>query len=138
MNLRGLECCGGAELVGINESGWTPERYLLHYTDSSELMKGRGKAFITFSYAWDVKRQGTGLRTYAQGKKRLKAWKSFIEDKDLGTVTIPRRSQYNPNYGKTIRLRAGIWVPDNEACRTYLIARDLRKKDSIQFNGLQW
>ena len=139
MFVKGLECCGGAELVGINDLSWTPQKYLLHYVDQFSLMVGgKGKGFIVVSYAFDVKNKGAGFRTRKQGEKRLKQWKKFIKDNGLGTMTFVRNKPHNPNYGKTVRLQPGLWMPNDEAIKKFVLEKKWRKGDAVFHNGVNW
>jgi hypothetical protein len=121
-----MNCCGAAELVGINDSLWTPKDQLLYYVDTYQILLGRkGKAFMPFSYAWDTNGK-SGFRSRRQGNSRLKAWKRLIEDNDLGEVHIMRTSKHNPNYGTATRIKAGIWVPNDRAIAKFVIAKGWR------------
>ena len=133
IQLRGHLCCGAAELHGLNDEGWTVRKYLTYYVQEYEININPkvGKAFLTFSYAWDVGRAGNGLRTTRQGKIRLAKWKAFIEDNKLGRVVIMPKCSFNPNYGTTVRIRAGIWVPDNQAIHDFVIAKKWMKGPSL-------
>jgi hypothetical protein len=131
--IRGLSCCGGVELIGINTTSWTPSDSLQYYAREYELHRNSGtggKAFVTFAYAWDVSNKGDGQRTKTQGKSRLLAFKKFVEDNKLGDCHIMPKSQYNPNYGKRIRIQAGILVPNNKAISKYFVDNKLLKLPS--------
>lgn len=123
MQINTLNCCGGIELIGMNDQTWTAERYLTYYARHYSLNnapKG-GKAFVTFSYAWDVGREGSGDRTYTQGKERIKELKALIEKNNLGEIYIMAKGAYNPNYGTSRRIKAGIFVPNNKAISEFVI-----------------
>ena len=130
MQVRGMNCCGAVELIGINDIGWTAKKWLIYYATQWDLVNQpkRGKAFLPFCYAWDVAVPGAGYRSKAQGEKRLAAFKTLIEDNKLGTVTIMDKSSYNPNYGHRVRIRAGIWVPNNKAISKYVYEKKWIKR----------
>ena len=138
MNFYGLNCCGGAELVGINDRDWTPRKYMLFYADNANVMLGSGKGFLTISYAWDVGRKGSDYRTRIQGNKRLNAFKAFIEKNKLGEVHVLPRAAHNPNYGHSVQLKCAIWLPNNAALRKYCVEKTNRKCGSLSHNGLNW
>lgn len=122
-SIRVLSCCGGIELIGFNNSTFSPKEIIKHYMREYEVHHGgsKGKAFITFAYAWDVGKEGSGLRTIKQGTARLKAFVKFVEDNELGDIHLMPRSSYNPNYGKRHRIRTGVYVPDNAALREFYL-----------------
>ena len=122
MELRNLSCCGAAELIGINDGGWNPEKWLLFYNDQFNLnyiSTNRGKGWLPFCYAYDVSRK-IGSRSMGLGNRRMNKWKKYIEDNSFGSVTIVEEHAYNPNYGKNVRLISGIFVPDNSAIRKFV------------------
>ena len=141
MHIQPLDCCGAFELVGINDINWSAKNYLLKYCDASDLMLNRGKSFVVFSYAWDViNKNGTVKtnRSYAQGRSRIAAFKKLIEDNKLGTIQVGKTAQYNPNYGKLVRLRACLFIPNNDAIRQYLVSKKQRSIGTQTNNGIQW
>jgi hypothetical protein len=121
MLMRGLNCCGASEMIGINDSQWTPKVQMKYYakeymlTDANIAKTRAGKAFCPMTYAYDVGRDGGGCRTNKQGKRRLAAWKKFVEDNGLGLVVISPKAAYNPNYGNQVRIIAAMFIPDNLA-----------------------
>ena len=139
MNIRGLDCCGAAEIIGINDSDWTPKKWLLYYNDVYSIhMERRGKAYLPFCYAWDVDTFGTGMRSKRQGAQRLKAWKKYIESNGLGEVVIAEGDNYNPNYGNTIRIRGGVFVPNDRAICKFVIAKGFRGTPAQKKEAAKW
>jgi len=142
-SINGQNCCGAIELVGINDVGWTPKIWLKYYAQQyqTNMNPTSGKAWVVFSYAWDVSKGATitGTRTCKQGKTRLAAWKKYIEDNGLGTVTIAPTCAFNPNYGTRIRIRSGLWVPKNEAISEFVIKQKMLKGPTkVQKLGGLW
>lgn len=142
MHVSGMDCCGGFELVGINDKEWTAKEYLLKYIDESSLMShNRGKGFVVFSYAYDVgkvagKEAVSKMRTYAQMRRRIKAWTDFIRNNNLGTVHVGKAA-YNPNYGKTIKLVSGLWIPNNAGIKKMMQVTGWRG-EKVVHSGLEW
>jgi hypothetical protein len=120
INLRNLGCCGGAELIGINDKDWTPKMFVDEYARFHGLglssKATSGKAFMIFSYAYDRGRVGTKYtsRSLTQMRDRIKRWKEYVEKHDLGDLHLSKRSNSNPNYNGSHRIRSGMWIPNNK------------------------
>jgi len=138
MIYRLMNCCGGIELVGINDVSWNPETYIKYYAERTSIVHDKsvqcrrtGKGFITISYAYDVFSHGAGFRTKKQGLKRIKALKNFLEENKLGTIMIAKEHTYNPNYGRSIKLIPAIIQPNNMNIRNYFRDKDETEDWSI-------
>lgn len=129
MKVRGMANCGGCELVGINEAGWSSAKYVKEYMHSFDMDRfdGMGKAFCVISYAWDVGKK-TGPRSRGQASARLAAFKQYVEAHSLGVVEITKRSQTNPVHSNNTRSRVAIWYPNNPAVRQHGLGRGWVRK----------
>jgi len=117
MRTSGLSCCGGTELIGINDYGWSPAGFVKSYGSYTGLLEGLGKGYCTITYAYDVKKKGGPHvgRSKAQCDARIAAFRAYLSRNGLGTLTVIRKAPYNPNYGKKTKLKNMVWIPDNKA-----------------------
>jgi len=136
MYLRSINCCGGGELVGINDRGWSPKEYVQTYqSDAGVTLPSSGLSFVVMSYAWDVGRAGDDYRTIKQGRRRFKELKAYIKKHKLGTLTVMSKSTINPNHGTT-RIRAAVWVIDNSG--VFKHARENKWIRKTMYDDLIW
>jgi len=134
--LRSINCCGGGELVGINDRGWSPKEYVQTYqSDAGVTLPSSGLSFVVMSYAWDVGRDGDDYRTIKQGRKRFKDLKAYIKKHKLGTLEVMSKSTINPNHGTT-RIRAAVWVIDNPGVFRLAVKEGWIKRRS--YDDLLW
>lgn len=141
-----LLCCGMREVEGFDVENWTPLRWVKSIVMNFPMdtfrrphlgdAKYAGSAHLVFSTAWDTKHDPymyrwahKGYRTKELSLKRIKEFRKYIADNNLGAVTVSPPA-YNPNYGKQHKVVAIVWSPDNEELRRFAI-----KKRWIKSNG---
>ena len=114
MRVHTLSCCGGAELIGINDTKFSAPKYVRAYAKGVGLgAPYDGKGFCTITYAYDVGKKGNVARTKLQGEARIKAFTNYVNKHDLGEIVRLPKAAYNPNYGKSIKLISLVWQPNN-------------------------
>lgn len=132
MHLRVVGCCGGGELVGINERNFTAPDFLRTYARYSSITNyagtdnehQSGRSWIVFSGAWHNEKSGWTKKEQESQKKlateNLNKWVKFVKDNQLGEIYLTTDQRPNPNMGSVTTCWAGLWVPNNDAVRYWL------------------
>lgn len=131
MRTHRLGCCGGTELIGINDASFSSPKYVKAYAKNVQLGCGpEGKGFAVITYAYDVGKKGKAGRTKIQGEARIKAFTNYVKRYKLGEITRCPKAAYNPNYGKSVKLISLIWQPHNTNIKKLLIKSKYLKRDA--------
>lgn len=113
-----VHVCGARDLEGMNSYKWAPYKMIKYIVEAVPSYAAPYKGDTQFAgYAY-YNIAAVGHKRHGEESlkclNRVNRFKSYVEKRKLGTVTIAPDS-YNPHYGRTHVLRPAIFTPDTDA-----------------------